>query len=89
MKLKQFGSVKQYQEFFDALLNQVHLLVSHAISCFLNGLSDETQNAVRMFKPPTSHEAYCLARLQDATLVSISRRAKPIEANTHFKKHQS
>jgi len=78
MKLKQQGTVEQYQESFDALLNRVELPISHAVSCFLSGLCDEIQNAVRMFKPQTIHDAYCLAKLQEATLASISRRTKPI-----------
>jgi len=31
-----------------------------------------------MFRPASLHEAYCLAKLQEATLASISRRSKPI-----------
>lgn len=42
------------------------------------GLSDEIQNDVRMFKPQSLHEACYLAELQDVTLVSISRKTKPI-----------
>lgn len=78
MKLRQNGTVEQYQEAFDSLLNRVELPVQHAISCFLSGLNDEIQHAVRMFKPHTLHDAYCLAKLQEATLVSITRRTKPI-----------
>jgi len=31
-----------------------------------------------MFKPASLHEAYCLAKLQEATLASIARKSKPI-----------
>jgi len=31
-----------------------------------------------MFTPANLHEAYCLAKLQEATLASITRRTKPI-----------
>ena len=72
------GFVEQYQESFDALLNRVESPIGHPVSCFLSGLCDEIQNAVRMFKPQTIHDAYCLAKLQEATLASISRRTKPI-----------
>jgi len=51
---------------------------NHAICCFLSGLTDEIQNAVKMFEPSTLHEAYCLAKLQEATLSSIARRTKTI-----------
>ena len=43
--------MEQHQEGFDSLLNRVDVDVPQAISCFLNGLSDEIQNAVRMFRP--------------------------------------
>ena len=78
MKLKQAGTVEHYQERFDALLNRVDFSINHAISCFLSGLNDEIQTAVRMFKPRTLHDAYCLAKLQEATLTSIARKTKPI-----------
>jgi len=78
MQLRQTTSVEQYQDSFDALLNRIDdLPVGHAISCFLSGLSAETQSAVRMFKPATLHDAYCLAKLQEATLLSI-KRSRPI-----------
>ena len=78
MKLRELGAVEQYQESFDALLNRVELPANHTISCFLSGLCKEIQNIVRMFKPQTIHDAYCLAKLQEATLNSITRRTKPI-----------
>ena len=78
MKWKQVGSVEQYQEAFDSLLSRVDLVVPQAISCFLRELSEEIQNAMRMFKTQTLHDAYCLAKLQEATLHSISRRTRPL-----------
>jgi len=48
------------------------------MSWFLNGLSDEIQHAVRMFRPNTLHYAYYLAKLQEATLASVAKRAKSI-----------
>ena len=41
VKLKQGGSVAQYQEKFDMLINRVDLSVTQSISCFLSGLSEE------------------------------------------------
>lgn len=78
MKLKQLGSVAQYQEKFDVLLNRVDLSITQAISCFLSGLCEEIQCAVRMFRPASLHDAYCLAKLQEATLASITKRNRPI-----------
>jgi len=78
MKLKQLGSVAQYQENFDMLLNRANLSTSYAISYFLSRLCEEIQCAVRMFKPASLHETYCLAKLQEATLASIAKRSKII-----------
>jgi len=78
MKLRQVGIVEQYQESFDSLLSRVELAVPQAISCFLSGLTDEIQHAVRMFRPQTLHDAYCLAKLQEATLQSMARRTRPL-----------
>jgi len=78
MKIRQLGSVEAYQEQFDALINRVELPNAYAVSCFLSGLNDDIQSAVRMFKPGTLHDAYCLAKLQEATLASIARKTKPI-----------
>jgi len=77
MKLRQSGTVELYQEQFDSLLSRVDLAPTQAISCFLSGLNEDIQNAVRMFRPSTLHEAYCLAKLQEATLQSMARRSKP------------
>ena len=68
----------QYQEQFDVLINRVDLSVTQVVSCFLSGLKEEIQCSVRMFKPSSLHEAYCLAKLQEATLASMARRPKPI-----------
>ena len=64
----------KYQEQFDMLVNQVDLSTTQVISCFLSGLNEEIQCVVRMFKPSSLNEAYCLAKLQEATLASIARR---------------
>jgi len=77
MRLRQTGNVEMYQENFDSLLSRVDLTPSQAISCFLSGLTEEIQNAVRMFRPQTLHEACCLAKLQEATLQSMARKIKP------------
>jgi len=42
---------------------------------------------MRLFKAQTIHEAYCLAKLPQATLASISRRAKPtLDRNPSYPK---
>ena len=84
IKLRQVGTVEQYQESFGSLLNRVDLPPLHALCCFLSGLNEEIQNAVRMFKPNTLYDAYCLAKLQEATLASIARKTKPILDRSPF-----
>jgi len=59
------------------LVNRVDLSPAQTISCFLSGLNEEIQCAVRMFKPSSLHEAYCWAKLQEVALASIARK-KPI-----------
>jgi len=41
MKLRQMGTVEQYQESFDSLLTRVDSPIPHAVSCFLSGLNEE------------------------------------------------
>ena len=55
--------------------------MSHALSCFLSVLNAKIQNIMRMFIPKTLHDAYCLAKLQEATLASIARK-KPTHSQT-------
>ena len=42
------------------------LPVKHGTSCLLSGLNDEIQKAV--FRADTLHDAYCLAKLQEANV---------------------
>ena len=74
--------MEQYQDAFDALLIRIEdLPVSHAI---LSGLTSEIEHTVRMFKPKTLHDAYCLAKLQEAILASIARKEPILEKPTHL-----
>ncbi|GJV71901.1 hypothetical protein Tco_1491896 [Tanacetum coccineum] len=66
--LKQDGEVKLYQEQFEVLLNRLELTESYLVSLFIGGLKSEISMQVRMFKPTTLKDAYCLARMQEATL---------------------
>lgn len=53
MRLKQKGSVQDYQDQFEELPE------SYAASCFLSGLKEELQLSVRMFMPTTlQHDCY-------------------------------
>ncbi|GKA73828.1 hypothetical protein Tco_0780130, partial [Tanacetum coccineum] len=66
--LKQISSVKEYYETFISVLHRLQLSPEYGLSCFVDGLKEEIQGMVMMFKPQTVHEAYCLAKLQEATL---------------------
>ncbi|KAK9672380.1 hypothetical protein RND81_12G097000 [Saponaria officinalis] len=78
MNLRQKGTMEQYQEQFDGLLNRTDLSEKQALSCFLKGLDVDIQNIVRMHKPHTLMEAFALAKLQEATISSFIRKSKPL-----------
>ncbi|XP_020105551.1 uncharacterized protein LOC109722075 [Ananas comosus] len=63
--LKQTGTVMEYQDKFDTLLNRVELSEEYAVSCFLSGLKEEIQIPIRMFQPRTLQRALSLAKLQE------------------------
>nr|GEX86737.1 hypothetical protein [Tanacetum cinerariifolium] len=65
--LNQDGEVKVYQDQFEVLLNRLELGESYAVCLFIGGLKSEISMHV-MFKPTTLKDAFCLARMQEATL---------------------
>nr|GEV40447.1 hypothetical protein [Tanacetum cinerariifolium] len=66
--LKRDVEVKVYQEQFEVLLNRLELVESYVVSLFIGGLKSKISIPVRMFKPNTLKYAFCLARMQEATL---------------------
>ncbi|KAG8374641.1 hypothetical protein BUALT_Bualt10G0017100 [Buddleja alternifolia] len=84
MNLKQTGSVKEYLDKFDELLNNVELSETYAISYFLAGLKSEIAIQVRMFKPKSLKEAISLSKLQEQSIYLANR--KPY-SNTSYKPH--
>ncbi|GJT89995.1 reverse transcriptase [Tanacetum coccineum] len=65
-----------YKDLFEALMNKVKLTESYAISLFIGGLKDEIGMAVRMFKLTKLTHVYCMAKMQEQTIVvSKSRHA--------------
>ncbi|GJW61428.1 hypothetical protein Tco_0110763 [Tanacetum coccineum] len=56
-----------YQDTFEELLNKVDLNDDYAISLFIGGLREEIAYAVRMFKPNTLTDVFCLSKLQEAS----------------------
>ncbi|GJX34061.1 retrotransposable element Tf2 [Tanacetum coccineum] len=67
-----------YQEQFEALMNKVELSEAYVVSLFIGGLKDEIGMHVRMFKPNTLSDVYCLAKMQEATLQAIKTRQTPL-----------
>ncbi|GJX10084.1 retrotransposon-related protein [Tanacetum coccineum] len=65
--LKQEGSVQQYQESFEALLNRVELNEAYAMSFFIGGLKKEISMPIKMFKITSLIDVYAMAKMQEAT----------------------
>ena len=76
--LKQTGSVQDYHDAFDALTSRLTLSEEYLLSCYLGGLADEIQLAVRMFTPKSIQQALCLAKLQEAASIAQKNKSKPI-----------
>ncbi|GJV55960.1 retrotransposon-related protein [Tanacetum coccineum] len=72
--LKYENSAKTYEDAFDDLLSRVEISEDHAISLFMGGLPTEIEMGVRMFKPKTLVDAYCLTNLQEATLNAVKKK---------------
>ncbi|GJW71026.1 putative mitochondrial protein [Tanacetum coccineum] len=70
--------VQLYQEQFEALMNKVKLSEAYAVSLFIGGLKDEISMSVRMFKPNTLIDVYCLAKIQEATLHVLKTKQTPL-----------
>nr|GEY23607.1 hypothetical protein [Tanacetum cinerariifolium] len=79
--LKQTSTIKVYQDEFDALLSKVDITESQVVSMFLGGMKNtDIAMMVRMFKPRTLSDTYCLANLQEATNES-GIKSKPVYTN--------
>ncbi|XP_058217468.1 uncharacterized protein LOC131328550 [Rhododendron vialii] len=81
-KLKQWTSVKLYQEKFEELANKTTgLSEEFFISCFVSGLKDEIKGGVQMFQPRTISQAMGLAHLQEDTIEAVSKKHRvPMKA---------
>ena len=78
-KLRQRGSIEDYQTEFETLSNQISgLSEEFRISTFLSGLKDELRIIVTMFKPSTLAAAFGLARLQEE---EVGRKQYPYRNN--------
>jgi hypothetical protein len=68
-KVKQEGSLCEYQKEFERLGNRVHGWPQKAlVGTFMGGLKPEIADGIRMFKPKSLKEASNLARMRDEQL---------------------
>lgn len=78
VRLKQTGSVKDFQANFDNVLSRLSISNENAISIFLNGLKPKISDNVRIGKPNTLPQAYHLARLHES---SFAAKAKVLKSS--------
>ncbi|KAG8384912.1 hypothetical protein BUALT_Bualt04G0167500 [Buddleja alternifolia] len=79
VNLKQNGSIREYLDKFDELMNCVELPEPYAISCFLGGLKSDVVVHVRMFKPRTLQDDISLAKLQEhANSLNAKKQPNPM-----------
>ena len=72
-RLRQKGSVCEYQEQFKELLNRVDLSEEYAVSCFLSGLKDDIQTGVRMFMQRILQYVVGLTKLEESKIMGNGR----------------
>lgn len=73
-KLKQTGSVLEYQRLFEKLCNKISgVPEEHLLGTYLSGLKEELSCEVRSFQPRTLTHAMELARIQETKLLSRRR----------------
>ncbi|KAH9704452.1 hypothetical protein KPL70_011464 [Citrus sinensis] len=68
-RVRQTGSLRDYQREFERLGNRVHGWTQKAlVGTFMGGLKPEISEEIRMFKPRTLKETISLARMKDDQL---------------------
>ncbi|GKE95264.1 hypothetical protein Tco_1580119 [Tanacetum coccineum] len=65
--MKQTTTVQVYQDSFEKSLNKVDLIDEYVISLFIGGLKEDIAYAVRMYKPTSLSDVFCLSKLQEAS----------------------
>jgi hypothetical protein len=68
-KLRQTGTISEYQASFEKLANQITGLPAEAmLNCFISGLHTEIRNELAIQKPPTISQAIGLAKLVETKI---------------------
>lgn len=81
-RVKQSGTLRDYQREFEKLGNRVQGWTQKAlVGTFMGGLKPEIADGIRMFKPKTLKEAISLARMKDEQLIRQRRFARPSPQN--------
>ncbi|KAH0693406.1 hypothetical protein KY285_020503 [Solanum tuberosum] len=70
-KIKQVGSVKEYQLVFEINLTRVSLSQENAVSCFIGGLKHELNIVVKITNLTSLSQIYMTARMQEAYLTAM------------------
>nr|GEZ19537.1 hypothetical protein [Tanacetum cinerariifolium] len=74
--VKYTSNAKEYQDKFNDLLSRVEVSVEHSVSLYVGRLPTKLEMGVRMFRPQTLADAYCLTNLQEATLNALKKTNK-------------
>ncbi|KAL5743864.1 hypothetical protein ACOSQ2_026980 [Xanthoceras sorbifolium] len=78
-KIRQSGSLRDYQKEFEKLGNRVQGWTQKAlVRTFMGGLKAEIADGIRMFKPKSLKEAISLARMRDEQLIRQRKAAMKI-----------
>ncbi|KAL5789722.1 hypothetical protein ACOSQ2_004610 [Xanthoceras sorbifolium] len=83
-KIKQTGSLRDYQKEFERLGNRVHGWTQKAlVRTFMGGLKVDIADGIRMFKPKSLKKAISLARIKDERLTRHRKFIRPFnQSNT-------
>jgi hypothetical protein len=87
-KLKQTGSVSEYQAIFEKLGNRVIGLPADVmLNCFISGLNPEIKNEIAIQKPYTISQAIGLAKLVEVKFGILNQSSKYLSPHTATHNH--
>ncbi|KAF3667065.1 hypothetical protein FXO38_08796 [Capsicum annuum] len=83
-KVRQTGSMKDYQAIFERHLTRVYLSEKNAINYYLGGLKNELNMEVKIANPRTLSQIYKSARMQKVYLEAIKQ---PVQNFNHNRRY--